>query len=139
MNLETAKLQIDKYFTRMNQAYGRVVFDEWLIVSRQAGSVHLLHYQGPRAATIMESLADETSALRQSGAHIHSDPGQFDFTREGAGSDFDAYVCVGKDCFLLCNNTQKSMQEVSADTNWLSAQGEFLNLSQYFVVDGLSA
>lgn len=137
MNLETTKLQINKCFTKMNQAYGRIVFDEWLIVSRQGGTVQLLHYQGPRDATIMESLADETSTLRQSGGHVNPNPGQFDFTREGTGSDFDAYVYLGKDCFLLCNNTQKTMEDISADRNWLTAQGDFLNLSQYFAVNPL--
>ncbi|MGB0412945.1 MAG: hypothetical protein ACPGJU_00730 [Coraliomargarita sp.] len=137
MNLDTATNRIAKSFDKMNEAYRRPVFDELLVVSRAGAEVELLHYSGPRKDTIMESLADETAALRQSGGHLNPNPGEFDFTREGVGSDFDAYICLGKDLFLLCNNTEKSMEEVTADPNWLAAQGQFLNASQFFAMDPL--
>ena len=137
MNLDTATNRINRSFDKMNEAYRRPVFDELLIVGRSAGGVELLHYSGPREDTIMDTLADETAALRQAGGHLDPRPGEFDFTREGVGSDFDAYICLGKDLFLLCNNTEKSMEEVTADPNWLAAQGQFLNASQLFAVDPL--
>ena len=137
MNLDAALSRIPKSFTKMNDAYRRTVFDEQLIVSRAGGEVKLLSYEGPREDTIMDSLADETVALRQSGSHLNTTPGEFDFTRDGVGSEFDAYICLGVDLFLLCNNTEKSMEEVTADINWLAAQGEFLNASQWFAVDPL--
>ncbi len=138
MNLDTATNRIAKSFDKMDEAYRRPVFDEYLIVSRGGGAVELLHYTGPRDTTIMDSLADETAALRQTvGTRLDPNPGEFDFTREGVGSDFDAYICLGQDVFLLCNNTEKSMEEVTADPNWLAAQGEFLNASQFFAVDPL--
>lgn len=137
MNLDAALTRIQKSFAKMNEAYRRAVFDELLVVSRAGGEVKLLNYQGPREATIMDSLMDETVALRESGSHLNTTPGEFDFTRDGVGSDFDAYICLGEDIFLLCNNTEKSMQEVTADSNWLAAQGEFLNASQWFAMDPL--
>ncbi len=137
MDLDAATSRIAKCFAKMDEAYLRPVFDELLVVSRNSGEVKLLHYSGPREETIMATLADETAALRQSGGHIDPKPGEFDFTREGVGSDFDAYICLGTDLFLLCNNTEKSMEEVTADPNWLAAQGQFLNASQFFAVDPL--
>lgn len=137
MNLDTATTRIAKSFAKMNEAYRRPVFDELLVVSRAGGEIKLLHYSGPREATIMDSLADETVALRQSVGAIDPNPGEFDFTREGVGSDFDAYICLGRDLFLLCNNTEKSMEEITADPNWLAAQGQFLNASQFFAMDPL--
>ncbi len=137
MNLDAAIARIRKSFAKMNEAYGRPVFDELLIVSRSADAVNLLYYDGPREATIMDSLADETIALRQDASTLNPNAGEFDFTREGVGSEFDAYICLGKDHFLLCNNTRKSMEEVTVDPSWLAAQGEFLNASQWFAVDPL--
>lgn len=137
MNLDAATNRISKSFTKMNEAYRRPVFDELLIVQRNRGEVTLLHYTGPRKDSIMDSLADETAALRQEGSHLNPKPGEFDFTREGVGSDFDAYICLGEELFLLCNNTEKSMEEVTADPNWLAAQGQFLTASQFFAVDPL--
>lgn len=138
MNLDAAIARIEKSFAKMNEAYRRTVFDELLIVARDEDAVKLLNYEGPREDSIMNSLADETVALRQSrSSDIHPNPGEFDFTREGVGSDFDAYICLGKDLYLLCNNTLKSMEEVTADPNWLAAQGEFLNASQFFTLDPL--
>lgn len=137
MKLDAALTRIEQSFAKMNEAYRRPVFDELLVVSRAGGEVALLNYEGPREDSIMDSLMDETVALRQSGSHLNTTPGEFDFTREGVGSDFDAYICLGEDLFLLCNNTEKSMEEVTADSNWLAAQGEFLNASQWFAVDPL--
>lgn len=137
MNLEAALSQISKSFAKMNEAYQRPVFDELLVVSRAGGEVKILNYEGPREDTIKDTVFDETVALRQSGSHLNTSPGEFDFTRDGVGSDFDAYICLGQDIFLLCNNTVKSMEEVTADGNWLAAQGEFLNATQWFAADPL--
>lgn len=137
MDLETAANRIERAFTKMNDAYRRTVFDEFLIVEAQGDLVKLHYYIGPRENSIMDSLDDETIALRESGRHINSTPGEFDFTRDGVGSDFDAYICLGQGLYLLCNNTEKSMEEVTADPRWLNAQELFLNASQYFAVDAL--
>lgn len=122
----------------MNETYRRPVFDEYLIVEAAKDGAKVHAYVGPREDSILDSIADETTALREAGSHINSTPGQFDFTREGVGSDFDAYICLGEQLYLLCNNTEKSMEEVTADPNWLAAQGVFLNVSQYFAVDALT-
>jgi hypothetical protein len=49
----------------------------------------------------------------------------------------DAYICLGPGVYLFCNNTEKSMKEITGDPLWLTAQGQFLNASQFFAVDPL--
>lgn len=139
MNLDAAVARIEKSFSRMNEVYRRPVFDELLIVDRSASPVRLLHYSGPRKDTILETIIDETAALRD--GHVGKEilAGEFDFTHDGVGSDFDAFICLGKDLFLLCNHTEKSMPDITSDPNWLAAQGQFLNASQFFAVDPLVA
>lgn len=136
MNLETAISRIQRSFRKMNEAYHRPVFDELAIVGIGDASVKLHFYEGPREAEFMTDFADKTVSLRQELAEEQGENGgEFGFTREGKGDNFDAYICLGPQVYLFCNNTQKSMREVTQDPRWLGAQGEFLNASQHFAGD----
>jgi hypothetical protein len=138
MNLESAISRIRKSFGKLDAAYGRPVFDEIAIVGLEGASLKLHFYGGPREADFMNEFADSSISLRK---ELTSDQtslgGEFSFTREGDGLGMDAYICLGPEVYLFCNNTAKSMHEVTQDPAWLNAQGEFLNASQFFSVDPL--
>ncbi len=139
MDLETATSRISKSFSKLDAAYGRTVFDELAIVQIADDELKLHHYQGPNEESFVAEFADNTTALRKvlTGEQT-SLGGEFCFTREGEGKSTDAYICLGPELYLFCNNTDKSMPEITRDPRWLEAQGEFLNASQHFAVDPLS-
>jgi len=139
MNLESAIARIQKSFTQLNEAYGRAVFDEIAIIQVSGETTLTLHYyEGGREAAFLNDVLEDSVALRNDVGDTRSNlGGEFGFTREGGGEGIDAYICLGPRIFLLCNNTMQSMEEVTRDARWLTAQSEFLNASQYFAVDPL--
>jgi len=139
MNLESAIARIKKSFTKLNEAYGRPVFDEIAIVqATEVTSLSLKYYEGPREADFLNEMMEDSVALRNDVGDTRNNlGGEFGFTREGGGEGIDAYICLGPRVFLLCNNTAQSMEEVTKDARWLTAQGEFLNASQFFASDPL--
>ncbi len=140
MDLPTATARIEQSFSKLNKAYGRVVFDELAIVGLSGEALELLHYEGPRREAFMAEFADSTMSLRKELTADQTDNGgEFSFTREGDGAGMDAYICLGPKVYLFCNNVAKSMKEITQDPAWLDAQGQFLNASQHFAVDPLAA
>jgi hypothetical protein len=138
MNLESAIARIQKSFGKLNEAYQRPVFDEIAIVGLEGGGLKLHYYNGPREADFMGDFADDSVSLRKElTAEQTGLGGEFSFTREGDGAGMDAYICLGPGVYLFCNNTEKSMKEITGDPLWLTAQGQFLNASQFFAVDPL--
>lgn len=138
MNLEAAVTRIEKSFAKLDHAYGRPVFDELAVVGLINNELKLHFYHGPREAAFMDEFADDSISLRKELTEEQTSlGGEFSFTREGDGVGIDAYICLGPDVYLFCNNTKKSMSEVTADPAWLNAQGQFLNASQFFAVDPL--
>ncbi|MGJ8638743.1 MAG: hypothetical protein ACSHYA_05060 [Opitutaceae bacterium] len=138
MNLEAAIQRIESSFTKLDEAYGRPVFDELAIVGLGGGSLELHYYKGPRETAFLSEVVDDSISIRKElAADQTALGGEFSFTREGEGSGIDAYICLGPNVYLSCNNTEKSMAEVTADPGWLNAQGAFLNASQFFAVDPL--
>lgn len=139
MQLDTAINQIEKLFTQMDALYGGSVFDEIAVVGFDEKQVKVYDYKGPREAEFQADFAEDSQALRRELLAAKTENGgEFSFTREGHGARTDAYICLGPGLYLFCNNTLKSMKEITQDPNWLNAQGEFLNLSQYFAVDPLA-
>lgn len=138
MNLETAVRRIQQCFRKMDEAYHRKVFDEIAILGLEESGVKLHYYEGPDQAAFMKNFGDKTMSVRKelTGEKTHTGS-EFGFTREGAGDRFDGYICLGPQVYLFCNNTKKSMKEVTEDPRWLAAQSEFLNASQPFAVDPL--
>lgn len=136
MNLQTAVSRISKSISKLDAAYGRPVFDELAIVGLVGGKLTLHHYKGPNEGGFLAEFADNTMALRKELTEEQTAlGGEFSFTREGEGASMDAFICLGPDTYLFCNHTEKSMHEIKQDRKWIDAQGEFLNLSQFFAVD----
>lgn len=129
---------IDERLCGLDNAYGRPVFDEWAVVSTDGRLV--FHYCGQREDSFSIDLADNLVSLRteiQKDSRVPQTGGEFGFTVDGHGAAFDAYVCLGQGTYLICNNSRKSMPQITADPNWLKAQGIFLNLAAAFASNPL--
>ncbi|HTD67130.1 MAG TPA: hypothetical protein VK846_11435 [Candidatus Limnocylindria bacterium] len=123
----------------MNARYGNVVFDEWAIVSLQHGHERIIAYQGPRKEHFQANFVNDLGALRGELLTTKHEPGHFDFSRHAVGTGFEAFVCVGDELYLLCNNTQSSMTEITKDSRWLDAQKAFAELTEQFGATPLAA
>lgn len=136
MDLATAVSRIQQSFARMNEAYQRPVFDEIAIVGLEETGMKLHYYDGPDQPAFTKEFAEKTILVRRELLGEKTEAGgEFGFTRQGEGDSFDAYICLGPEIYLFCNNTAKSMHEVTEDPRWLEAQGGFLNASQIFAGD----
>ena len=136
MNLTAAITHLKKAFRKLDEKYGRKVFDELAVVHFGGKAPKLLDYEGPREEAFLNELADDSIDLRRDLLSSKTDfGGEFSFTREGEGSAIDAFICLGQGVYLFCNNTEKSMEEITKDPAWLDAQGHFLNTSQKFAIN----
>lgn len=135
MNLDHAITSVRSSARRMNELYGRTVFDEWAIVSLLPNQGRVLDYSGPRreefAGSFRNDLATLRSALLQGQHHF----GDYEFARLGVGSKFDAFMCIGDGVYLICNNLYTTMEEITKDPRWLGAQLPFVELSESFRSD----
>jgi hypothetical protein len=122
----------------MNARYGKVVFDEWAIVSLQHGKERIVSYQGPRKEHFQKNFVNDLGGLRAEVLTSRHDPGHFDFARHGIGTGFEAFVCAGSELYVICNNTQITMNEIAKDTRWLDAQKSFAELTEKFRSDALA-
>lgn len=95
MQLADASSLIKKAILRMNESYGRPVFDEWAVVNLQGiqGTIH--EYSGPRHADFQTHFLENLVPLREEMSRDDLDSGDFAFAREAAGSDFDAFIVLG--------------------------------------------
>lgn len=123
----------------MNARYGKVVFDEWAIVSLQRDDERIIAYQGPRRENFQKNFVNDLGTLRGELLTTKHEPGHFEFSRHAVGTHFEAFVCVGIELYLLCNNTQSSMSEIAKDSRWLDAQKSFAELTERFGVTPLAA
>lgn len=118
--------------SRMDALYGRTIFDEWLVVRFGASTATVEHYVGPRIGDCLASFNKEVAPLRREASDRAHEPGDFDFARAAAGTNFDALLKLGTDSFLFCNNTTSTMEQIRANPAWLKAQVPFANLSEKF-------
>ena len=116
----------------MNARYGKVVFDEWAIVSLKRGHERIVSYQGPRKDHFQKNFVNDLGTLRAEVLTTKHQPGHFDFARHQAGTGFEAFVCAGDELYLICNNTQSTMDIIAGDTRWLEAQKSFAELTDKF-------
>jgi hypothetical protein len=121
----------------MNACYGKVVFDEWAIVSLKQGKERIVSYQGPRKEHFQKNFVNDLGTLRTEVLTTKHQPGHFDFARHEAGTGFEAFVCVGDELYLICNNTQASMDDITRDARWLEAQKAFAALTDTFQAEPL--
>lgn len=134
MTLEQAWKSVLDCANEMNTRYREVVFDELAIVSIGDSRARTLSYQGPREEAFAESFPKDSASLRHTvreGGQSYN-VGDFEFSHEGAGTAFEAFMLLGKGLCLICNNTSKSMDGISKNPRWLEAQIPFAALSEMF-------
>ena len=139
MNLEQAVSVTKECCERMNCHYGKVVFDEWVLLSFVGDRETILAYSGPRREHFKQNFANDVKTLRGELRRNKYHVGDFEFARDAAGTHFDALVMVGKELFLICNSTNLSMDEITRDPKWILAQVPFAELTDKFRQDPLSA
>src|SRR5437868_5841814 len=109
MTLDEAAKQIQSCAQKMNDRYGRVVFDEWAIVSLAKQKARILSYSGPRNDDFLRSFADDLGTLRAELLDPKYTVGDFEFARHGVGTGFEAFMVLGDGFYLICNNINASM------------------------------
>jgi hypothetical protein len=137
MTLDQANKQIAACADQMNARYKKTVFDEWAIISLEEHKGHLLSYIGPRKAGFQKNFLADAGSLRAGMLTRKYEPGDFEFARHGVGTGFESFVVLGEGIFLICNNTVQSMDGITQDPHWLSAQEPFVDLSEKFRADPL--
>lgn len=130
MTLNDATRLIRECAERMNAQYDKVVFDEWLILSLAEQRGRLVWYTGPRRDEFQRTFRGDLEALREELMGERHAPGDFEFARHAGGTRFDAFMVLGPDLYLICNNTSSSMNVISKDPLWLGAQVPFVDLSE---------
>jgi hypothetical protein len=137
MTLDQANKQIATCAEQMNARYKKTVFDEWAIISLEERQGHLLSYVGPRKAGFQKNFLTDAGPLRAGMLTRNYDAGDFEFARHGVGTGFESFMVLGQGAFLICNNTVQSMDGITQDPHWLSAQEPFVDLSEKFRQDPL--
>ena len=138
MNLHDARTAIILTLSRMNVAYNKPVFDEWVLVvlAREQGAV-LSSYDGPRAELYQSKFKEDVQPIRAELDQHKLEIGDFVFVPDALGTRYDACLRLGKSSYLFCNNITKSMVEIRQDPLWLDAQKPFVDLSSKFREDPL--
>ena len=129
MTLDEAKNFIRTCAGQMDSRYGRTVFDEWAIVSLAENKARVLAYFGPRNDDFLQNFVKDLGALRSELVPGRYGVGDFEFARHGAGTGFESFMVMGSGAYLICNNTRESMESISKNPRWLSAQVPFAELS----------
>jgi len=137
MTLEEATKQIRLCGQKMNDLYGRVVFDEWVVISLAHHKARIRFYFGPRNDVFLKNFATDLGGLRAALLDSTYNIGDFEFARHGTGTGFEAFVVLGEGLYLICNNTKASMQDIARDPKWLNAQVPFAELSEAVRLDPL--
>lgn len=137
MTLDQANKKILTCAEQMNARYKKTVFDEWAVISLEEHKGHLLAYSGPRKAGFQKNFLADAGSLRAGMLTQNHDVGDFEFARHGVGTGFESFMVLGQNVFLICNNTVQSMDGITKDPLWLSAQEPFVDLSEQFRQDPL--
>jgi hypothetical protein len=137
MTLEEITKAIKLSAEQMNARYKQVVFDEWAVVSLAQKRSRILNYIGPRNDDFLKNFANDLGALRGELMKNGHGVGDFEFTRHGVGTLFEAFMVLGDGLYLICNHTMKSMEDIAKNPNWLEAQVPFVELSDKVRGDAL--
>jgi hypothetical protein len=132
MTLDKATQLIGTCTEQMNARYQKPVFDEWAVVALQPTRGRLLAYAGPRKQDFQKNFVSDAGALRPALLKKEQQAGDFEFARHGVGTGFESFMVLGKDVYLICNNTVQSMDGITRDPLWLGAQEPFVDLSDKF-------
>ena len=129
MTIDETMRHIKKCSDLMNDRYGKVVFDEWAVVSLVQNKGRILAYIGPRNDDFLKNFANDLGVLRSELLNSKYHTGDFEFARHAAGTHFEAFMVLGDGVYLICNNTQRSMNEIGKEPRWLDAQVPFAEFS----------
>ena len=132
MNLQEAVALIKEKTERMNALYSAVVFDEWAIVSFKDKTGGVLNSYGPRKESFQKNFGSDVETLKTELLTTKHVTGDFEFARHGSGTHFDAFMVLGEELYLVCNSTTQSMNDITKDSRWLSAQVPFAELTEKF-------
>jgi hypothetical protein len=132
MTLDQANQTIKACASQMNALYHQVVFDEWAIVRFAQRKGQLLSYTGPRKEDFQKNFVGDLNELRVGLLGNTHGVGDFEFARHGVGTKVEAFLIVGQGIYLLCNHTARSMDDITKNPLWLSAQKAFVELSDQF-------
>ena len=130
MDLSETMQAVRACATQMDAHYGTTVFDEWGVVSLREEQARVLGYVGPRHEAFVKYFTRDLGGLRQSLLKGKHQVGDFEFARHAAGTSFEAFMALGAGLYLICNNTQTSMDEIAKNPRWLRAQVPFADLSE---------
>lgn len=132
MKLDDAIALIKAHAEQMNDRYGSTVFDEWAIVSFKDKTGRVLTYRGPRKEDFQKNFGSDLETLRSQVLTTKHETGDFEFARHGSGTHFDAFMVLGNELYLICNNTAKSINNITKDPRWIGAQVPFAELTEKF-------
>ena len=138
MNLQEATQHIKNCANQMNARYHTVVFDEWAVVSIAPQRSRILNYLGPRNDDFLKNFGSDLGTLRSELGKARHGVGDFEFSRHGVGTLFEAFMVLGDGLYLICNNTVDSMDGITKNARWLDAQVPFVELSDRVREDPLS-
>src|SRR5262249_9796813 len=89
----------------------------------------ILAYIGPRNDAFLQNFAKDLGSLRAGLLEAKYSVGDFEFARHGVGTGFEAFMVLGIGTYLICNNTQASMNDIAGNPKWLNAQVPFAEFS----------
>ncbi len=137
MNLPDARTAVIAAMGRMNSAYQKPLFDEWVLVKLAQDQSAILAYEGPRAETYQKRFRTDLAPLLVEIQGRKMSVGDFEFAPNAHGAHFDACIRLGAASYLFCNNTTKSMTDIRQDPLWIAAQKPFVDLASKFRADPL--
>ncbi|MEO6184341.1 MAG: hypothetical protein ABIP71_14785 [Verrucomicrobiota bacterium] len=123
---------IKKQTERMSALYGSVIFNEWAIVSFKDKRGRVLNYHGPRKESFQKNFGSDVEMLKSGLLTTKHETGDFEFARHGSGTQFDAFMVLGEELYLVCNSTTQSMNDITKDSRWIAAQVPFAELTDKF-------
>ena len=132
MTLDEAVKLIKGCASQMNDLYEDVVLDEWTIILLAEWKGKILNYIGARRDDFQKNFLSDLETLQSELQSFKYGCGDFEFSRHAGGTRFDAFMLLGDGIYLICNNTAESMNEITKNTRWLSAQVPFVELSEKF-------
>jgi len=130
MTLDDLAAKIKNCALQMNARYGDTVFDEWAVVSLAENKARVLFYTGPRNDEFLQNFVADLGPLRTELHNQKYGVGDFEFSRHGVGTRIEAFMVLGVGHYLICNNTQNSMDGITKNPRWLDAQVPFVELAE---------
>lgn len=137
MTLDEAVSHIKSCAKKMDARYGRIVFDEWAVISLLENKARVLAYLGPRNDDFLANFAKDLGTLRAGLLNARYGAGDFEFARHGTGTGFEVFMALGPGIYLICNNTRETMDTIAKNPRWLNAQVPFAGLSDKARTDPL--